>query len=151
MGLYWVPEAPQRWHDQNIPSPKHQTLRLPLPPSDGSSGMFLGMGRRHGNLFITWCGIGYCVHQISLAFRAYAGQTSYASLGLELFANISFVWSLSIAVSGLSIALYLKERRLHRRTIRMLTDRKRELELKLDPTRTSSQLTQEGLTGKGDE
>jgi len=98
-----------------------------------------------------WCGIGWCVHEISEAFVAYAGKTSVANLALSILANLSVLWTVGISVSGLSISLYLRERNLHRKTRDRLTDRITELELKLDPTRTSSLLTPEGLTRKEDE
>jgi hypothetical protein len=72
-------------------------------------------------------------------------------LAFQLITNISFVWSASISVSGLSIALYLRERKLHRKTRERLTGRITELELKIDPKRTSSHLTSEGLTRREDE
>jgi hypothetical protein len=47
--------------------------------------------------------------------------------------------------------LILKGEELHRRTRERLAARVTELELKLDPSRTSSLLTSKGLTRKGDE
>lgn len=107
--------------------------------------------RRHGNIVAFWVGIGYCARQASLALIAFSGKTSTANLQLGLLANISFVWTVSVTLSGVSIALYLRERRLHRETIRRLSPRAIERELSIDPTRTSSQLTEEGKTRKEDE
>jgi hypothetical protein len=66
-------------------------------------------------------------------------------------ANVSFVWSVSITVSGLSIGLYLRERRLHQGTRERLAGRVTELELAIDSGRESSKLTSKGLTRKEDE
>ena len=98
-----------------------------------------------------WIGIGYCVRQVSLAFIAYAGRTSSANMVVSILANVSFVWTASFAVSGLTVTLYFRERNQHRKTRDRLTDRISELELRLDPQRTSSMLTPEGLTRKEDE
>jgi hypothetical protein len=52
--------------------------------------------------------------------------------------------SLSVTASGLSITLYLKERREHRATRERLAAEKEVLEKLLDARRTSSLLTPEG-------
>lgn len=100
---------------------------------------------------MVWVGIGYCVRQASLAAIAYAGQTSNAKIAVSLLANISFVWTASITLSGASITLYIRERNQHRKTRDRLTDRITELETRWDVHRTSSMLTPEGLTRKEDE
>ena len=107
--------------------------------------------RRHGDVVAFWVGVGYCVRQLSLAFQAFAGRASFADLKLAILANVSFVWTVSISATGISIALYFRERRLHSKTRLRLANRIKELELKIDPIRTSSNLTPEGLTRKEDE
>jgi hypothetical protein len=114
-------------------------------------GHVFSLLRRHGNALFSWTAVCYIVRRLSLAFISFAGKQSVADLGFTLAANISIVWTVSIAVSGLSITLYLRERKLHRRTRERLTARNIELELKIDPGRTSSLLTPKGLTRKGDE
>jgi hypothetical protein len=106
-------------------------------------GHVFSLLRRYGSLVVIWTGIGYCIHELAKAFEAYAGQTSFADLGLKIGVNISVVWAVSISVAGLSMALYLKERKLHRSTRERLTARITALELRLDPKRTSSHLTPE--------
>lgn len=92
----------------------------------------------------------YIARQVSLAFIAFAGKESNANLVLNLMSNVNFVFTGSVAMSGLSVSLYLRERVQHRNTRRRLAARITELELKIDPTRTSSQLTEEGLTRRED-
>jgi len=106
--------------------------------------------RRHGNTVGFWIGMAYIARQVSLAFIAFAGKESNASLAFNLMSNVNFVFTGSVAISGLSVSLYLRERAQHRNTRRRLAARITELELKIDPTRTSSQLTEEGLTRKED-
>jgi hypothetical protein len=100
---------------------------------------------------VIWCGIGWCAHVVSVAATAFAGKESIENLSLNFLANIKVVWTSSISLSGISISLYLRERAKHRETRQRLTGRVAELELKIDPTRTSSHLTAEGLTRKEDE
>ena len=107
--------------------------------------------RRHGSHAIFWIGVCYCVHEIGVTVTAFAGKVSLADLGLSLFANVSVVWTVNIALSGLSIALYLRECSVHRTTRERLTSRITTLELRLDKSRTSSHLTPKGLTQKEDE
>src|SRR5271166_6432495 len=113
-------------------------------------GHIFSVLRRHGNAVGFWIGMAYIARQVSLAFIAYAGKESTASLAFNLMSNVNFVFTGSVAISGLSVSLYLRERAQHRDTRRRLTARITELELKIDPTRTSSQLTEEGLTRKED-
>lgn len=70
---------------------------------------------------------------------------------MGFLANVSFVWSISLTVSGLSIGLYLRERKLHQGTRERLAGRITELELVIDSRRESSKLTSRGLTRKEDE
>ncbi|HTS10456.1 MAG TPA: hypothetical protein VMP68_33135 [Candidatus Eisenbacteria bacterium] len=107
--------------------------------------------RRHGGAIMMWLALGYIAHAVSQAFIAYAGQSSYADLSVRLLANVSVVWELSLTLSGISVTLYVRERGLHRNTRQRLTARITELELRIDPQRTSSQLTPRGETRKGDE
>jgi uncharacterized membrane protein len=113
-------------------------------------GHIFSVLRRHGNTVGFWIGMAYIARQVSLAFIAFAGKESNASLAFTLMSNVNFVFTGSIAISGLSVSLYLRERMQHRNTRRRLAARITELELKIDPTRTSSQLTEEGLTRKED-
>src|SRR5207245_8766470 len=105
----------------------------PSIPEPSFARWFLGnifaVIRRHGNFVAGCLTAGYCFYQGSLAVQAFAGRTSAASLQVGILANVSFVWSVSMTVSGLSIGLYLRERSLHRKTIERLAGRNTELEL----------------------
>jgi hypothetical protein len=115
------------------------------------SGHIFSVVRKHGNFVAGCLTIGFCFYHGSLAVEAFAGKTSVANLQAGFLANISFVWSISITVSGLSIGLYLRERGLHRTTRERLAGRITELELAIDSGRESSKLTSKGLTRKEDE
>ncbi len=133
---------------------KPASLKQPKPEASFPRwllGHTFSLIRRHGSVIAFWLGIAYIARQASLAFIAYAGRASVANLRLDLMANISFVWTASFTMTGLSITLYLRERMLHRKTRERLTARITELELIIDSSRTSSLLTPRGLTQKGDE
>jgi hypothetical protein len=126
------------------PQPQESTFRWFF-------GHIFGLIRRHGNIVVIWCGIGWCIRTISVAATAFAGKESIRDLSINFLANVQVVWSLSISLTGVSITLYFRERAKHRETRERLTGRIEELELKIDPQRTSSNLTPEGLTRKEDQ
>lgn len=134
------------------PMPKNGNKKNKYPPFPiYFFGHVFSQLRRHGNSLIFWIGIAYCVHEMAVTLQAFAGRTSLANLGLSIFANLSVAWTINFTVSGISIALYLRERAVHRKTRERLTSRIKVIELKVDPTRTSSHLTSKGLTQKEDE
>jgi len=115
-------------------------------------GHVFSLLRRHGN-FVTGCILaGFCVYELAGVLKEYAGRSSDVKLDfwLSLMANVKAEFVVSITASGLSIGLYLRERLKHRETRERLAKRVTDLELQLDPTRTSSQLTTKGLTRKDD-
>lgn len=114
-------------------------------------GNVFSLFRRHGNIIIIGLTAGWLGHEAARAFIAFAGKTSYASLTGSLIANLSVVWELSLTLSGISVTLYLRERKLHRDTRERLTARNTQLELRLDPNRSSSHLTPRGETRKEDQ
>ena len=83
---------------------------------------------------------------------AFAGKTTLAdwSFGLSLLADIGVNWAINLTVSGVSIALYILERRNHGKSRARLGDRITKLEQQIDTGRTSSNLTVEGLTRRED-
>lgn len=95
--------------------------------------------------------VAFCFYEIADSLRAFAGQATFASLTLRILASIVFKWVVTISVSGISLALYLRERHQHERTRERLTKRITALEKQIDPSRSSSQLTPRGRTRKEDE
>lgn len=94
---------------------------------------------------VVW--VAYYVRDVLVAF---AGKHTDASLAFRFLANLQadrwFAYLFGVFGAGYGIA----ERRLKRRTIRRLTARTEELELRLDPNRTSSGLTPQGTTQEAD-
>lgn len=122
----------------------------PAPPFRWFFGHIFSVLRRHGGTIGFWLGMGYIARQTSLAFIAFAGRESHADLAFTLMSNVNFVFTGSVVLSGLSVSLYLRERTQHRKTRKRLSARVAEFELKIDSSRTSSRLTEEGLTRKED-
>jgi hypothetical protein len=114
-------------------------------------GNIFSLVRKLGGLLAICGTVIWCAHEFARVAVAYAGAASVADITVRVLASIQAVWTLSISVSGVSVALYLRERSLHRKTRERLTRRITELEIKIDPSRTSSMLTSEGLTRKEDE
>jgi hypothetical protein len=132
--------------------PKKAKISKPGPKfSRWFLGHVFSLIRRHGNFVVGCFLVGYCFNQGTTALEAFAGRRSLADLKLGLFANVTVVFTISITLTGLSIGLYLRERGNHRRTRERLTARVKELEIAIDPNRTSSNLTPEGLTRRDDQ
>jgi hypothetical protein len=125
----------------------------PNPPSTSRYilGNLFNLLRRFGGTTIVWACIAFLGYEAKEVLIAYAGRSSFADLTFRLLAQVSIVWKLSLTLAGFSITLYLRERNLHRKTRERLTARITQLELKIDPTRTSSLLTPEGLTREEDQ
>lgn len=114
-------------------------------------GQVFDLLRSQGRYLIVAACIVACVYLLSSALRGFAGQITVASFTLRVLANVVVKWSLTVAVSGLSLALYFKERNQHEKTRERLTKRITELETRIDRTRTSSHLTSKGKTRREDE
>lgn len=107
--------------------------------------------RAHGKALLICVTIGFGFFELSEAVRAFAGHVTLARVTLKFLANIVLHWIWTISVSGISIALYVREKRQHERTRERLTKRITMLESKIDTGRSSSQLTSKGRTRKEDE
>jgi hypothetical protein len=114
-------------------------------------GNIFDLLRANGRFFFVCIVTLFSVYWLSQTARSFAGQTTITNVSVRILANIVVKWAMTIAVSGLSIALYLREKKQHEITRERLTKRITELELRWDSGRISSQLTTKGRTRKGDE
>src|SRR4051794_26479048 len=112
----------------------------PLPPSNFRwfFGHIFSLLRRHGRTLIVCGGLCYFINRASAALIAFAGRQSIADLSLVLVARVTAVWTISLTVSGASLWLYAKERSASRRDRQRFIKRISDLELRLDPHRSSS-------------
>lgn len=115
-------------------------------------GKIFAVAGSNARIIVVTAGVCICVWRIAAAFEVYAGKQSSADMtfGFGLLADIKMVYTISIAVGTTGVALYLRERRLHRKTRERLAARITDLELRIDPNRRSSKLTPEGLTREDD-
>ena len=97
-----------------------------------------------------WLGAAYCLVLIARAFAGHATTAKVVvALAVRAYAHLGtakFAW---LITSG-SIGYALLERRERRRKTEKLSQRNRELELRLDPTRSSSGLLPNGDTREDD-
>jgi hypothetical protein len=93
-----------------------------------------------GGCFAAWC--------LYLAVDSVAGKTTAFSVGLSLLWDVRLVLAFSIA--GSAILWATAERWLRHRKVEFVQGRIRELELKIDPNRSTSGLTTKGRTNPKD-
>lgn len=117
----------------------------------GSLAIIMAASEALKSLF-KWGGISLIAYFGFDAFKAFAGETTALSFASSLifktFLDIKYVFSISIG--GLGFILYWRERKLKRRAIRRLSTRIKELELHIDPNRSSSKLNPDGTTNLKD-
>ncbi|WP_295815120.1 hypothetical protein [uncultured Nitratireductor sp.] len=83
-----------------------------------------------------------------MAVVALAGEETSVSLLISVLADVKFAFTLTLA--GAAVAWAAVERHLRHRKVEQMQGRIKELELKLDPGRSSSGLTPQGKTNPGD-
>lgn len=147
--IYSVPVFPR--YANGLPMTSKKQNQQP-PPSTFRwlLGSVFNLTRKFGHQLMWVLLLGYCAHLFAGVMVSFAGRNSDANLALRIAANLNVAVTLSLTATGISIGLYIRERKLHRATRERLTERITKLELKVDPKRTSSRLTSEGLTRRED-
>jgi hypothetical protein len=99
---------------------------------------------------IRWAGIVGSVYFAGQAVQAYAGRDTsiFVNAALSLLANLNL--TVAISLTGAATVWAVCERYLRRRKVEKMQARIRELELLLDPARTSSGLLKDGRTNPRD-
>lgn len=87
--------------------------------------------------------IAYCFY---LSVLALAGKTTIAEIAARFVANIGISQSLAWLLSGGGVAYGIRERKLRQKTVKRLQTRIQDLEKRIDPKRSSSELTPLGET-----
>ena len=95
--------------------------------------------------FAVWIG-----GQVRDVLVAYAGKQTEASVVINLAAKLQLDRWLAYLCGAGGFVYGLNQNRLRRRTIERLTRHSKELEKRLDPDRSSSNLTSDGRTRSGD-
>lgn len=109
-----------------------------------------GLVRQFGGTLV-WAGVlVYLIHESAVTVQAFAGRTSITNLVLDLAGHLNATVTSSVSLSGIASILWALEHRRHRKTRERLTGRITALEMRLDPNRSSSELTTEGTTRSRD-
>ena len=95
---------------------------------------------------IRWGGIVGTVYFGYLSIESLAGQKTSADIGVNFLANIDISVALAWAVGAGGVLYGSKQKKLRKDTIEKLQKRIKELELKSDFNRSSSELTSRGDT-----
>ncbi len=106
--------------------------------------------RQFGSTVVWACVVLYLIHETAETVKAFAGRTSVANIIVDLAAHLNATVTISVTVAGVTSLLLALEHKRHRKTRKRLTGRITQLELIIDPNRSSSQLTTEGTTPIGD-
>ena len=125
------------------------------PPINGKSAERIELYRidqRYKTFRTFWkClfGLG-AVYYLRDIFSVLAGETTKLAFELSLLADVKLVLTLAIALTGGAVAWGAIERWLRYRKVEALQGRIRELELRIDPRRTTSGLTPKGQANPRD-
>lgn len=108
----------------------------------------VGLTVRLGLMVAGACYFAYCLHLIATDL---AGKITDANIALNVLGSLEF--SVTVAwVWGLGASVYaVSQNRLRKRTVSKLTKRIQQLETIIDPSRTSSHLSNTGDTNPEDE
>ena len=121
--------------------------------SQDSAGLiFAGSVAANLRTLIVCGAVCLCVYFMRDAIIAFAGKTSKADFNLiaSSFVDMKVQIGLTILLGGSGWVYGLRQRSLRRNTVERLSTRNSELEQRLDPNRSSSQLTNRGTTRKED-
>lgn len=102
---------------------------------------------RTGIVVVGVVGIFYCIH---LAVADVAGRVTDANIAMQFLGNLQVSMALSWAVGLAGGAYGIQQNRLRRRTVHSLHSQIKGLETKIDPSRSSSDLSPTGDTNPGD-
>lgn len=101
---------------------------------------------------IRWGGvIGGLYVGVYLPVSALAGDVTVATIAIDFLTSFKVNTTVSVTLAGGGVLYGYRERRLRQRTIARLQGHIRRLERKVNPERTSSNLTPQGRTNPGDE
>lgn len=90
------------------------------------------------------------VYYLRDIFSVLAGETTRLAFELSVLADVRLVLTIAITLTGSAIAWAVLERLLRYRKVEALQDRVKQLELRIDPKRTTSGLTPKGQTNPRD-
>jgi hypothetical protein len=99
---------------------------------------------------IRWGAVVLSFRYLYLTVDSLAGQVTLAQIGINFLGNLTVSQSLAYIFGAGGVVYGYGERKLRQRTIRRLGPKRKELEVSIDPKRTSSKLTDKGETNPDD-
>jgi hypothetical protein len=102
------------------------------------------------NNLIRWSGLVGIAYFLFRSIDILAGQHTEANFGIEFLSKIQITYKLAIAITAGAIFYAQRQRKLRRDVVERLAKRIQELELRIDPQRSSSLLTPRGDTREED-
>jgi hypothetical protein len=124
---------------------------MPQPRSKKEADFFLRYKRLEimadaVHLFFPWASLVAIFISVYFMVDRLAGQTTMAQVGVNVVGNIRISDAVAYIFGGSSGAWALRERQLRRKKTAEMAQHTQRLEALLDPTRTTSGLTQSGTT-----
>lgn len=98
------------------------------------------------NTIVRWGGSVLIARYAFLSIEALAGETTLASIGVNVLSDIRVSYALAWLLAGGGVAYGVRQRTLRRDTVSRIQERNRDLEAARDPKRSSSRLTLRGET-----
>ena len=95
---------------------------------------------------IRWGAIVLIVRYGYLSIEALSGQQTLADIGVNFLTHIKVSVAVAWSVAAGGVLYGMKQRKLRRDTVERLQKRNQELESRIDPNRSSSELTSRGDT-----
>lgn len=103
------------------------------------------------NRLIRWGGVTACFYFLYLMVDSLAGKTTAADIALKAITDVTLDRGVLYLLTGGTTVWAIRERRLRKRNTRHIAAYTKELEKRIDPNRTSSNLTETGDTHPEDE
>lgn len=95
---------------------------------------------------VKWAGVTACSYWFFRCIEALAGQDTNANVLMDLAVRMGISRWLAFAVGGCGLVYGMQQRKLRRRVVERTGGRIKDLEARLDPRRSSSQLDDRGRT-----
>lgn len=99
---------------------------------------------------VRWGGAIVIMRYGYLSIVVLAGEHTFADIGVNVLADVRISQALAWLLAGSGVTYGLSERKLRKDTVERIQGRNQALELRLNPIRTSSQLTPRGDTREED-
>jgi hypothetical protein len=102
------------------------------------------------NNLTRWGGLSFITYWIYRAIESLAGKETIADVVVKFIGNLTISQGAAYVLGGAGLAYGVAQKKLRQKTVERLQPRVQELEERLDPNRTTSDLTPKGETNPAD-